>query len=141
MPKIDKYSGKREHYTTMVRPLMETDAWREISTHAQSLYVWLRLEWKGARFNNNGKIALSVRMAAKKIGVHKDTVVKSFHELQAKGFIVQTQGAYLGVEGQGKSPLYELTELEMPAGNGHRFRYRDWKPGHDFPIKKSSRPK
>lgn len=138
----DKKNERRpEHFTKMVRSVMETAAWRALSPVAQNLYVWLKFEWKGPKYNNNGRIALSIRVAAKSMGVHKDTVARAFHDLQAKGFIVQTRGACLGIEGYGRCPEYELTELEMPGKTVPSRLFRKWSVGHDLPIAKAARPK
>jgi len=117
---------------------MEEPAWRALSPKAQILYIWLKLEWKGARFNNNGKIRFSYRQACNRIGISINTVGSAFHELQAKGFIaVKVLGA-LGVEGEARGPSYELTELatpgtEKPIG---RLLYKRWRPGQDFEVVK-----
>ena len=129
-----------EHFTKMVRTTMETTAWRSLSTAAQSLYVWLKLEWHGSSFNNNGKIRLSVRQAAFKIGISINTAARAFHELQAKGFIVVTKHARLGIKGQATSPTFELTELALPHGastTGRRL-YQEWKPDADYPVHKAA---
>ena len=113
-------------------------AWRALSLKAQALYPWLKLEWKGPKANNNGKISLSVRQAAECMGVSNDTAAKAFHELQAKGFIVVIQPASLGVHGKGKCPEYEITEIARPPNNGGRYLFRDWKPDCDFPVIKAN---
>lgn len=128
-----------EHYTQLVRSMMETPAWRALTPTAQALYPWLRLEWRGPKANNNGKIRLSVRQAAERMGIANNTAGKAFHDLQAKGFIVVTEHARLGIGGEAKSPAYELTEIE-PAHSterGGRRLYRDWKEGSDYPVHKS----
>lgn len=133
------HRNTQEHFTKMLRSTMETRAWRALSPVAQALYPWLKLEWKGPRYNNNGKIRLSVRQAAKCLGVSINTAGKGFHELQAKGFIVMTAFGYLGVEGMAKSSTYELTELASP-NNDNRTGcqlYHDWREGKDFEVKKS----
>lgn len=130
----DKRDGG-EHFTTMIRRTMEEPAWRALSTTAQALYPWLKLEWRGPRANNNGKIRLSTRQAAERLGVTQDTARRAFHELQAKGFIVMTEHARLGIEGAAKSSAWEITELKMPASERDgRKLYRDWRPGKDFPV-------
>ena len=50
-----------------------------------------------------------------------------------------TQHARLGLSGEAKSPAYELTEISLPHVNerGGRRLYREWQPGHDFPIHKT----
>jgi len=128
-----------EHFTQMIRSTMEEPAWRALSSTAQALYPWLKLEWRGSKANNNGKIRLSVRQAAQCLGCGNDTAARAFHDLQAKGFIVVTMPARLGLDGEAKAPTYELTELALPHSgqNGGRKLYREWRLGHDFPVAKA----
>lgn len=126
-----------EHWTKLLRSTMEEPAWRALSSTAQALYPWLKLEWRGPNANNNGKIRLSVRQAAERLGVTHVTAARAFHELQRKGFIVQTEHACLGLEGAAKAPAYELTELRMPLaekGQDGRKLYQEWRPGNDYPV-------
>lgn len=120
----------------MLRGTMEEPAWKSLSSAAQSLYPWLKLEWHGRDFNNNGKIRLSVRQAAACMGVSKATAGSAFKDLQAKGFIVVTEHARLGIGGNAKSPAYELTELKLPHGDqsGGRKLYKSWSKGQDYPV-------
>jgi DNA-binding transcriptional MocR family regulator len=125
-----------DHGTYIRRPFMERPAWRAMSPKAQMLYIWLKLEWKGPNHNNNGKIRLSCRQAAQRIGIAPNTAANAFHELQAKGFIVVTVLGALGVEGEARGPAYELTELKMPHSErpDGRKLYRDWAPGRDLDV-------
>ncbi|MBN7776716.1 hypothetical protein JYP49_05580 [Nitratireductor aquimarinus] len=137
----DKRNERRgEHFTVMIRHTMEEPAWRALSTTAQALYTWLKLEWHGPNANNNGKIMLSVRQAAERLGVSIGTAARAFHDLQAKGFIVMTEAARLGIDGAAKSTAWEITELKMPGSDtpDGRKLYRDWRPGKDFPVHKAS---
>ena len=133
----DKRNEKRrEHYTKMIRNTMETPAWAALSTTAQAIYPFLKLEWRGPDANNNGRIRLSVRQAATKIGVGVNTAARGFQDLQAKGFIVvRTMGA-LGVEGEARGPSYELTELSMPGAERPvgRMLYKEWRKGRDHNV-------
>ena len=79
-----------------IRSTMEEPAWKALPSRAQALYPWLKLQWKGPRHNNNGRVMLSVRCAAQRLGCNKDTAAKAFHDLQAKGFIHVTRAARLG---------------------------------------------
>lgn len=127
-----------EHFTKLIRHTMEEPAWRALSSTAQALYPWLKLEWRGPDANNNGKISLSVRQAAAMMGVTPVTASHAFHDLQRKGWIVITQPAHLGTDGAAKSATYELTELRMPLaekGRDGRKLYRDWRPDHDYPVR------
>ena len=134
-----KHYGKLgEKWTKLILYNMYCPAWRALSPKAQALYPWLKLEWKGPKANNNGKISLSVRQASKCMGVSNDTAAKAFHELQAKGFIVVIQPASLGVHRKGKCPEYEITEIARPPNKGGRCLFRDWKPDCDFPVIKAN---
>ena len=133
-----KAKAREEQWTKLVRPMMQTEAWRKLPTSAQALYPWLRMEWRGPPKypNNNGQISLSVRQAAKALGVSIETAGKAFHALQAKGFIAVTTPASLGCEGEAKAPEFELTEIEMPHSEkrGGRKLYLEWQAGQDFPV-------
>ena len=134
------------HWTKMLRETMETEAWRALKPTAQALYPWIKLNWKGREFNNNGKIQFSARQAAKAMGINVNTAASAFQDLQAKGFIRVTEIAHLGTDGYGKSTRYEITELVFP-GNvneenlGPRLvpskLYMIWRSGNDFSVQKA----
>lgn len=136
---LARKSGPAEHFTKLIRTTMETPAWRALSTTAQALYPWLKLEWRGPQANNNGRISLAVGVAAKRLGVQPDTAARAFHDLQAKGFLVVTEAARLGIGGEASSPKFEITELALPhaAGSEGRKLYRQWRQDADFPIHKA----
>ena len=126
---------REEQWTKLVRPMMQTDAWRALPPVAQALYPWLKFEWKGPKANN-GKLSLSVRQAADRLGVAVNTAGKAFHELQAKGFLVVARAGSLGCEGEAKGHEYELTELPLPGSDkpaGRRL-FLEWQLGADFPV-------
>ena len=131
---IDAKRNKDGKWTMILLSTINTPAWRELPTKSQSLYMLVKLEWKGPKMNNNGKIALSCRQAAKKMGVSLNTAATAFRELQAKGFIVVTEPSWLGVEGEAKLQLYEITELPMPGEKNAKHLYASWSPGNDYPI-------
>lgn len=131
-----------DHYTKMVRQTMECPAWRALSPKAQALYPWLKLEWRGPKSNNNGKISLSVSQAAQRLGINTKTAAIAFQELQAKGFIKNMQAARLGINGHGKSHIYLITELSRGGMKEERplKSYLSWREGCDFPVVKVSAP-
>lgn len=118
--------------------MMETAAWLALSCYAKALYPLLLMEWKGPNANNNGKIQLSVRQAAEKLGIGINTAARAFHELQAHGFIVVKQSAALGVKGFATAPEYEITEMAMPGHHEGRKLFKDWKAGCDYPVQKAA---
>lgn len=69
-----------------------------------------------------------------------NTAARGFHDLQAKGFLVVTKPAQLGLGGEARSPLYELTEIELPHSErrGGRMLYRQWAPDNDFSVHKAT---
>lgn len=134
MGRDKRNENKSEHFTKMVRTVMQTEAWRSLSPTAQALYPWVKFEWHGPKNNNNGKLRLSVRQAADCLGCGRMAAARAFHDLQAKGFLVQTEHACLGTDGMAKSPAFEVTEIAIPGQVSGRRLYRDWKPGHDFPV-------
>ena len=123
---IDAKRIKDGKFTVIPVKTIDTPAWRELPVKFQALYVWVRLDWKGSKNNNNGKIALSCRQAAQKKGVSLNTAASAFRELQAKGFIFVTKSSWLGVEGKAKLQLYEITELPLPGSRGGRHLYASW---------------
>lgn len=139
MKKNRSASGFKGQYTACFRSTMDTDAWRALSPTAQALFPWLRMEWKGAQRNNNGKLCLSYRNAANAMGIAKaDTVGKAFRELQAKGFVVVHQNATLGMDGLGKSFEFEITDIDMPGKRQASRRFLEWSPGNDFEVKSAN---
>lgn len=131
-----KTGARREKYTIMILNMMQEPAWRELSLSAQAIYVWIKLEWRGPKNNNNGALQLSTRQAAERMGIAPNTAARAFHDLQAKGFLVVTERACLGTDGMARSPKYELTELALPGAIPPvgRMLYRTWQPGNDFPV-------
>lgn len=132
-----KDEARTEHWTKMIRNTMETPAWRALSTTAQALYPWLKMEWKGPQANNNGRISLPVREAAERLGCGRDTAARAFHDLQAKGFLLLIDHGRMGVEGKGAPPTYEITELASRDGdsNSGKKLYLHWQAGHDFAVR------
>lgn len=70
------------------------------------------------------------------MGVDRKTAARAFHDLQAKGFIVMTEVARLGIAGAACSPAWEITEVKMPASDQQDGRklYGDGRAGRDFLV-------
>lgn len=64
--------------------MLKTEAWRSLSAQARAVYIELAANFFGA---NNGFIALSVRQAAERCNISKNTAAICFETLQARGFI------------------------------------------------------
>ncbi len=94
-----------------------------------SLYVALKGRYSN-NLRNNGRLYLSSRDAERELGSNRNSILRWFRELQHYGFIVQTSGAALGVNGKGKAPHWRLTEMgymrdpptrEFARWNGIKF--------------------
>lgn len=138
MKKRPRSRERKEHYATLTRVLLHEPAWQALPPTAKALYPYLRLEWHGPQFNNNGKIQFSVRQAAAALGIGINCAARASQSLQAKGFVVVTELACLGISGAARAPSLELTDLALPHAKPQvgRKLYREWREGHDFPIAK-----
>lgn len=63
---------------------LDCSAWRALSMTARCLEMELKALHNGS---NNGDIFLSVREAAKRLGIAPSTAARAFDELEEKGFI------------------------------------------------------
>ena len=101
-----------------------TETWATLKPGPRALYFELKRRFNGS---NNGKIVLSHRDASKALNVHRNTVGPYFDELEARGFIFQTRGAYLGPSGIGQSALWALAELPTIDGKQARMLLKSWR--------------
>jgi hypothetical protein len=116
---------KDQLFVLLINAFRQEPAWRDLSFGARSLYVELKALYNG--YNNNGRLMCSARYAAQTLGCSKNSVTGYFKELQANGFIVETQGGYLGVDGRGQGRLWRLTELGF-MGDMPTKEYKNWVP-------------
>lgn len=65
--------------------LLDSDAWRASRPTERAAYVELERLYNG---RNNGRLALSVRDLAERLGVNKDTASVALKALQSKGLII-----------------------------------------------------
>ncbi len=136
-----KYPRAKGRVATMCLDTMQTEAWRSLNATAQIIYPWLKLEWRGSNQNNNGQLSISYRQLCEATGIAKpDTIAKGFKDLQAKGFVAVRENAQLGVEGQGRSFEFEITEIAMPGkdASGKPFQprklFNEWRSERDFEV-------
>jgi hypothetical protein len=90
--------------------ILDAPAWRVMDPIARLLWIELRRKLRNDG-GNNGKIYLSCRAAAKKLGVNKDTIFRRYAELEDYGFLRKTTESFLGVDGCGIAPHYRFTDL------------------------------
>src|SRR5262249_54285948 len=90
--------------------ILDAPAWGAMDPTARLLWIELRRKLRNDRLNN-GKVYLACRVAAKVIGVNKDTIACRYAKLEHYGFLRKTTGAHLGLDGRGVAPHYRFTDL------------------------------
>jgi hypothetical protein len=96
-------------FVPLLKDTIQSPAWRAMSHGAKILYIALKARYNSGH-HNNGRIFLSQRDAAKEVGSRFGQIARWFRELQHFGFIVQTRGGSLGLNGKGTAPHWRLTE-------------------------------
>jgi hypothetical protein len=137
-----KDKGRLPPFVPIFRHTMKTPAWLALSVGARATFFVLK-----ANYNTNAQNAvfLSARDGAEALGACKDTVCKWLHELEHYGFIVEVQGAHLGVSGTGKAALYRLTDWWF-AGRPATYDFQNWggdlyDPKKQNPVRKIRTPR
>src|SRR5262245_55978634 len=99
-------SGKKnsaeqlQPFVPLIKETLASRAGRAMSHGARSLYVALKARYSST-LHNNGRIFISQRVASHEVGSSFEQIARWFRELQYYGFIVQTQGGSLGLDGKG----------------------------------------
>jgi hypothetical protein len=104
-------------YTKYFSDISKTAAWTALSYPARLLYLELQRQFIETA-NNNGKVFLSTRDAAERLGASQRWVCIWYRELEHYGFIVQTQPGAIGPNG--RAALWRLTD--------HAHGWLDGKP-------------
>jgi hypothetical protein len=125
-----KDKGRLPPFVPLLKETLASPAWRALSHGARSLYVCLKARYS-SNLHNNGRIWVSQRMARNEIRSGTNEIARWFRELEHYGFIVQTKGGSLGLNGKGTAPHWRLTECghmrdpptrDFMKWDGTRFR-------------------
>jgi hypothetical protein len=142
MSRRDRDKGRLPAFVPIFRHTIKTPARRALSVGARATFLVLK-----ANYNSNAQNAvfLSARDGARELGACKDTVCKWMHELEHYGFIVEVQGAHLGVSGTGKAARYRLTDCWY-AGQPPTYDFQNWDgvlydPKKQNPVRKIRTPR
>jgi hypothetical protein len=81
-------ASKDDHHIRLHHYLLKTSAWLGLSAGARAVYIQIAFRYRGT---NNGKIAYSVRDAARECRLNKNTISRTFKELTDGGFIEETR--------------------------------------------------
>lgn len=118
-------SKTRGRFVMLQHFMMETPAWRSLSPQDRAVYIEIRARYHGS---NNGRIALSVRDAAERCNISKDTAAKCFRTLQDRGFIE------CAMEGSFSMKVRHATEWRLTTDKCDKTgalssrAYQNWRP-------------
>ena len=108
--------------TVIQRRLLDSDNYLTLSPHAKALIPLLQTHWKPDKYVDYG-----VREAQKKIPCARKTAMKSFDELQERGFITCMELAFFSSRTECKSRAWRLEWLpynyQEPLNT-----WEDWTP-------------
>jgi len=108
---VSRYHRKAKNrlgqFVPLLKDTISTPAWKAMSHGAKSLYISL----KGRGSNGHNRAYLPYRQAQDELRATSRKIGEWFRELEHYGFIVLDRRGCLGVDGEGKSPLWRLTEL------------------------------
>ena len=105
---------------------LDCAAYRHLSVYGRALLIEFRKKYDGS---NNGKIAMSVRDAAKLLKCSKDTAAQAIKELEEKGWIRLAQKGSFSCK-QKLASEWRITNQPIGAGvdTPETKEYTRWKP-------------
>lgn len=103
--------------------MLNTDAGQSLTPHEMAALIRIMQRYNG---DNNGRISMSSREAAKQANMNKNTAAKALKSLVNKGFLVVRTPSGFNQNGR-KAAEYEITcfspGLKKPAKNS----FQDWR--------------
>jgi hypothetical protein len=115
MSRKDRFPDKLPPFVPLFRETLQSPAYRQLSFGARALFTALRARC----VKNNGHVYISQRDAEEELGhCDRHDIANWFRELVHYGFLVQTAGASLGLDGKGKAPHWRITDMPTRGGNG-----------------------
>lgn len=134
MPKTHNQKGRSttvERYVQLFIWLLRSDAWLSLTPQARAVYVELHSNFNGS---NNGRIGLSVRRAAVRCRIAKDTAARAFDELVDRGFIECTSKGAFSLKSRHASE-WRLTHINChKTGRTKDSAFMKWRPGKQNPV-------
>lgn len=115
-----------ERHVRLPHFMLNSLAWRSLSPVARCVYVEASAFYRG---DNNGWIALPIRLLSERIGVAKDTISRAISELDDRGFI---QATYIGrfTRKDRRASEYRLTlhACDKDLGRSATRDFMSWMP-------------
>ena len=112
----------------MIEPKwFESSAYRDLRPVSKCLLIEFINIYRPSR---NGRLSLSTRKAAERIGVAENTIIKAFHDLVEHGFLILTSPH---IWTQGMAREFELT-VKAKDLRVAKDSWKQWKPGKPVAI-------
>jgi hypothetical protein len=103
-----------------------SEAWRRASPVARALLVEVAFLYFGS---NNGRLGLSARQGAERLGCSKDTAARCFRELQDRGILEASRIGKFEAKSTPLASEWRLTWKKCDrSGKLPSFAYRHWEP-------------
>ena len=124
-----------EHYLKLNDSLIESSAYRDLSTAARALLIEFARIYRPTR---NGGLSISTRKAIEWLGISKNTADKVFYELAAHGFIkLKSNESWQERKAREWAVTWEPLHQKEPTNE-----WMQWVEGADLcPLPKKSRPR
>jgi hypothetical protein len=112
--------------------MLNSDAWLSLTPAARTVYIELHASYNGT---NNGRLGLSVRRAAKRGRIAKDTAAHAFEELAERGFIECMKKGAFSLKLR-HATEWRLTHLKCDVTNrtGDASPFMKWRPKIQNPV-------
>lgn len=80
------------HYTRLYDLMLTSDAWKDLSHSARSLYPLLKMQYRG---NNSGRTIQCPYSYLKEYGMNSTTIKNAIRDLEEHGFIKCVPGVHI----------------------------------------------
>ena len=117
----EKRTERKGAFIRFYKEIMDSPAYRHLSPVSRSLLFEFMAIFTPRR---NGELSISLRRGAELVGVNKDTLSKSYKQLEEQGFIELRRGQNWQ---QGEAREYRLT-FEMCNGRTATDEWKNWTP-------------
>ena len=118
-------------FVQLLNVMLESAAWRSLPASARAVYIEVAKLYNGS---NNGRLALSVRDAAARCRVNKDTVSASLRLLEDHGLIECAMPGSFSLKTRHASEWRLTAKRCDRTGVLATHAYRAWDPTHGLDV-------
>jgi Helix-turn-helix domain len=120
---VDKQQSGADRFFKLQHYVIKSETWLALTAGARAIYVQIGSRYDG---KNNGKLAMSVRTAAKECRLDKDAANRAFKSLVEMGFIEETRHGSLSrktrIASEWRLTAFKCDLTGAPASNSFLHR-------------------